>query len=242
VVSATATRLRRPPAAQGLTAPGTRAALQELRLPLDTLRWAPQWLLLPRRRTAAPRTLMLLPGFGAGPSSMALLGGHLRRIGHDVQPWGLGRNNGDVRTLMAALPEHLHALARRSGGPIDLVGWSLGGYLARELARDHPDAVRQVVTLGSPVVGGPRFTTVAAWYRLRGHDLALLEREVAERFDVPLRVPVAAVYSKRDGVVAWQACIDPWSPRVRHIEVAETHLGLGFAPRVLQIVAAELER
>jgi hypothetical protein len=96
--------------------------------------------------------------------------------------------------------------------------------------------------LGSPVVGGPRFTRIAAWYRLRGHDLAQLERQVAERYAKPLRVPVVALYSRRDGVVAWQACIDHWSPRVRHVEVAETHLALGFAPRVLQIVAEELRR
>jgi hypothetical protein len=55
-------------------------------------------------------------------------------------------------------------------------------------------------------------------------------------------VPVTAIYSRRDGVVAWRACIDTWSPRVRHIEVSETHVGPGFAPRVLAIVADEVER
>ncbi len=230
-----------PAAQEAIAAPGARAALQELRLPLDTLRWAPQWLSLLRRRAPAPRTLLLLPGFGAGPRSMGLLGSYLRRIGHEVHDWGLGSNSGDVPALMAALPDRLDRLVQRSGGPVDLVGWSLGGYLARESARDHPASVRKVVTLGSPVIGGPRFTTVAHWYRARGHNLAQLERAVAERFATPLQVPVTAVYSKRDGVVAWQACIDHWSPQVRHIEVSETHLGLGFAPRVLAIVAAELD-
>jgi len=65
---------------------------------------------------------------------------------------------------------------------------------------------------------------------------------VADRYATPLRVPVTAIYSKRDGIVAWQACIDRWSPNVRHIEVSETHVGLGFSPRVLAIVADEVDQ
>ena len=62
-----------------------------------------------------------------------------------------------------------------------------------------------------------------------------------ERYRTPLKVPVTAIYSKRDGVVAWQACIDRWSPKVEHVEVSETHVGLGFAPRVMQIIAEAIE-
>ena len=220
--------------------PGLRGVLNELRLPLDAVRWAPQWLALLRRPEAAPRTVLLLPGFGAGERSMAVLAAHLRRQGHRVSHWGLGRNTGNVRALMAAVRPRVDALAQKAGSAVVLVGWSLGGYVARETAREAPQSVSQVVTLGSPVIGGPRFTAAAAWYRAQGHDLAEVERDVAERFSTPLSVPVTALYSKRDGVVAWQACIDRWSPQVRHIEIAETHLGMGFAPRVLAIVAAEL--
>jgi pimeloyl-ACP methyl ester carboxylesterase len=225
-----------------ITPPGLLGTLQELRLPLDALRWAPQWLRLQRQRTTAPRTVMLLPGFGAGERSMRVLGSYLRGCGHHVHAWGLGRNTGEVPQLLAAMDERLRLLHLQAGRRVVLVGWSLGGYLARELARNQPQAVRKVVTMGSPVIGGPRFTAVAAWYKARGYDLAGMEAEVAARFDVPLRVPVAAVYSKRDGVVAWQACMDHWSPKVRHIEVSETHLGLGFAPQVMTIVAQEVQR
>jgi pimeloyl-ACP methyl ester carboxylesterase len=224
-----------------ITPPGLLGTVQELRLPLDMLRWAPQWLRLQRQPTNTPRTLMLLPGFGAGDRSMRVLGSYLRGCGHDVHDWGLGRNTGQVRKLLAAMDKRLMSLHQQAGSRVVLVGWSLGGYLARELARNQPRAVRKVITLGSPVIGGPRFTAVAAWYKARGYDLSSMEREVAARFDVPLRVPVAAVYSKRDGVVAWQACIDHWSPQVRHIEVSETHLGLGFAPQVMTIVAQEAQ-
>lgn len=224
-----------------IAAPNRLATLQELRLPVDALAWAPSWAALRRRPTASPRTVMLLPGFGASHRSLAVLGGYLRRIGHDAYDWGLGRNTGNVPELLEGLRVRLKALVDRSGGPAWLVGWSLGGYLAREIARDHPELVRKVITLGSPVIGGPRFTATARWYRTQGVALDEIEQAVAARFRVPIRVPVVAIYSKRDGIVAWQACIDRWSPDVRHIEVSETHIGLGFAPKVLGIVAEELD-
>jgi pimeloyl-ACP methyl ester carboxylesterase len=130
----------------------------------------------------------------------------------------------------------------QAGEKIVLVGWSLGGYLAREFAREHPALVRRVVTLGSPVIGGPRYTATARKYAAQGHDLEELERAVASRYATPLSVPVTALYSKRDGIVAWRACIDRWSPEVTHVEVDETHLGLVLSPRTLQIVAREIEQ
>jgi hypothetical protein len=99
-----------------------------------------------------------------------------------------------------------------------------------------------VITLGAPVIGGPRYTATAERYRAQGHDLDELERAVAQRYATPLRVPVTAIYSKRDGIVSWQACVDRWSPDVRHVEVEETHLGLVLSPRVLAIVADAVEQ
>ncbi len=225
--------------------PGTRGSLQELRLPWDTVRWTPDWiqlaLSLRQPPVTDPQAVLLLPGFGAGPRSMQVMASFLRRRGHDVHHWGLGLNTGKAQALLAALRGRIDGVVQKAGRPVVAIGWSLGGYLARELARDEPDSVRQVITLGSPVIGGPRFTAVAGWYRATGHDLAAMEIEIAERFSTPLRAPVTALYSKRDGVVAWQACIDHWSPSVKHIEVSETHLGMGFSPRVLPIIAAELE-
>jgi pimeloyl-ACP methyl ester carboxylesterase len=194
------------------------------------------------RRATEARTAILLPGFGAGPRSMRIMERFLRRRGHRTRDWGLGLNTGDARQSRSKLKRVVDDSIAAHGEPVVLVGWSLGGYIAREYAREHPGEVRRVVTLGSPVIGGPRYTATAEWYRLQGHDLVAMERAVADRYATPLRVPVTAIYSKRDGVVAWQACIDKWSPDVRHIEVSETHVGLGFAPRVLAIVAEEVER
>ena len=173
---------------------------------------------------------------------MRVMEAFLRRRGHRPRDWGLGLNTGDARHFRTKLRRVVEESIAAHGEPVVLVGWSLGGYIAREYAREHPEGIRKIVTLGSPVIGGPRYTATAEWYRSQGHDLAEVERAVKERYATPLRVPVAAIYSKRDGIVAWQACIDRWSPDVRHIEVSETHVGLGFAPRVLAIVADEIER
>jgi alpha/beta hydrolase fold. len=165
----------------------------------------------------------------------------LRRRGHRVRDWGLGRNTGDVRKFRAQLQRIVETSIRsHDGEPVVLVGWSLGGYIAREYAREHAGEVRKIITLGSPVIGGPRYTATAEWYRTQGYDLAQVERTIKDRYATPITVPITAIYSKRDGIVSWQACIDHWSPNVRHIEVNETHLGMGLAPRVLAIVAEEV--
>jgi len=225
-----------------ITPPGRLDALQELRLPMDVLRWVPSWLTMKSGHAEQPRTVILLPGFGAGPRAMRIMESHLRRRGHRARDWGLGVNTGDVKKLRAKLRPIVEASIAEHDEPVVLVGWSLGGYIAREYAREHPGEVRKVVTLGSPVIGGPRYTATAERYRSQGHDLNAIERAIKDRYATPLRVPVTAIYSKRDGIVAWQACVDRWSPQVRHIEVSETHLGLVLAPRVLGIVADEVER
>jgi pimeloyl-ACP methyl ester carboxylesterase len=225
-----------------ITPPGRLDPLQELRLPVDAIGWMPSWFAMKRRRTTRPRSVILLPGFGTGPRALRLMEAVLRRRGHHVRDWGLGTNTGEARKLREALEPIVQSAVDREGGPIVIVGWSLGGFIAREFAREHPAQVCKVVTLGSPVIGGPRYTATARRYREQGYDLDEMERAVASRYATPLRVPVTAIYSKRDGIVAWRACVDKWSPNVRHIEVGETHLGLVLSPRVLSIVADEVEQ
>jgi pimeloyl-ACP methyl ester carboxylesterase len=188
----------------------------------------------------AGEPVIVLPGYGASDASSFVLRSYLRLLGYAVHGWGLGRNTGDVPTLLPRVVDRLDALADRSGQAVRLVGWSLGGYLAREAARERPRAVARVVTLGSPVVGGPKYTVVGRYYSARGYDLDEIEAAVAARNRTPLTVPVTAVYSRSDGVVAWRACIDPVSGDVEHVEVTATHLGLGFSPDVYRIVADRL--
>lgn len=182
--------------------------------------------------------VLVWPGFGANNASTAMLRQYLRRLGYRVEGSPVSRISTDVLDTKEHLQQDL--VSRFASEPVTLIGWSLGGVLAREVARDCPEHVRQVITLGSPVIGGPKYTAVAGAFAHDEDALDEIERQAEARFAKPLTVPVTALYSKSDGVVAWQACIDERSPSVEHIEVATTHLGFAFDAQVLQIIAERL--
>lgn len=230
------------PESEPLRAPERSALLRE---PLGLIE--PLRLLLRNRRLrnmprGDGRIVMLVPGFGTTDHWLAPLGAYLRWLGYRVEGWGLGRNTGRVPQLVPKMVERIDGLAADHDDGIALVGWSLGGYLAREAARERQALVRRVVTFGSPVIGGPKYTTTARYYKKNGFDLDEIEARVTERDEVPLRIPVTAIYSRRDGIVAWRACIDHVNPDVEHIEIKATHLGMGLSPEVFEIVAERLAR
>ena len=184
--------------------------------------------------------VMVVPGFSASDSSTGVLRNYLRYLGYTVSGWGLGTNRGNVPELLEQLTQRVADYAQEQNSPVRLIGWSLGGYISREIARDRPDLVDRVITLGSPVIGGPKYTAVAPFYRQMGFDVEEIAREVEARYDQPLEVPVTAIYSRGDGVVAWKACVDARSPNMKHVEVSGSHLSLGFSPGVLRIIAKRL--
>ena len=184
--------------------------------------------------------VMVLPGLGASNLSTTLLRGYLSWLGYNVRGWQQGRNHGGVAELLPEVAAEVRSFRVDSGSKINIVGWSLGGVLAREVARDNPDLVSQVVTMGSPVVGGPKYTSMGARYARRGVDLDDIEATIAARESNPIRVPVTSIYSKRDGIVGWQASIDKYTAGADHFEVSATHLGLGISPEVFKIVARKL--
>ncbi len=177
---------------------------------------------------------------GVGDLSTATLRRFLRRRGFHVFKWRLGRQRPEVWQTMPRALARLQAIAAETGQPVGLVGWSLGGIVARELARLRPDLVSRVVTLGSPVVGGLRHTAIAGLFRVQGWDLAEVERLVAAADRAPIRVPVTAIFSRRDGIVAWQACLDRATEQVEHLEATSCHWGLGLDPDVLDAIAERL--
>jgi hypothetical protein len=192
---------------------------------------------LRRQPRGAGDPVLLLPGFRSGPAVMEPLRRYLRWLGHDAHGWGLGINGGDVEALVPRVVTEVAATADRSGRPVGLVGWSLGGVIAREVARERPDVVARVVTYGTPVVGGPKYTIAASAYpRSEVERIAAAVEEANRR---PITVPVTAIWTRRDGVVSWRACIDT-SPQVRNVEVDSTHLGLGVDPDVWTVVAQSL--
>ena len=188
-------------------------------------------------------SVVVLPGFGADDRSTWPLRAYLSRLGYRVRGWGLGRNDRDVPETAIRMGEVLGEMAAHQGDAVSLVGWSLGGYIAREVARDRPEAIRQVITFGSPVIGGPKYTTAAVLASRRGWDLDGIAAAVAERKRVPLEVPITAIYSRRDGVVDWRACVDDeGGGPIEHVEVRATHVGLGFSAEVYRLVAQRLAR
>lgn len=185
--------------------------------------------------------VVVFPGFGTSDLSTQVLRTFLRLLGYDVRAWGLGRNHGDVPALTPRVADLVAEIAEEQATPVHAIGWSLGGVLAREAARERPDAVRSVVTFGTPVVGGAKYTAVGRRYAEDGVDLDAIELRIAAReAELPIDVPITAIYSRSDAVVAWGACIDRTNPHVEHVEVRGTHSGLGFSPEVYEIIATRL--
>jgi hypothetical protein len=198
-------------------------------------------------QATAPRgrgeSVMVVPGVATDDGWTAKLRAFLDDLDYDTVGWGLGRNRGNVPKLIPQLIEQTERVARERGQALRLVGWSLGGYLSREVARERPELVERVITLGAPIVGGPSYTASAPGYVRKGWDLDEIKKAVLKRERNPIEVPIFAVYSRSDGVVAWRACIDRFeNPMVEHHEVRASHLGMVNSPRVFRLVAELLAR
>ena len=215
--------------------------LSESRALLELPRLALRSPELARRPRGGGRPVVVYPGYGTSDASTAPLRAYLRGLGYDVHGWNLGRNRGDMHGVITPVLDQVRALARDHAQRVALVGWSLGGVIAREVAREHPELVARVITFGTPVVGGPKYTAVADAYREQGVDLDQLERDLAAlETERPIRVPVTAIYSAEDRIVAWQACLDTTSADVEHVELRGTHTGLGINPDLYRVVADRL--
>lgn len=197
---------------------------------------------------SAPRgdghPVLVLPGLLAGDPSTAALRGILRKLGYDARPWGLGRNRGP-RAIGAhgeRLEARVEALFEETGRTVSLVGWSLGGVFARLLARRLPGRIRQVITLGSPFVDGGDATNAGKVFELasgtKRNDSA--NRAMLAELSGPSRIPSSAIYSRSDGICAWQVCREDSDAQRESIEVYGSHCGLGVNPSVIYAVADRL--
>lgn len=177
----------------------------------------------------------VLPGYQTGDWSTVAIRAYLSGLGYQTKGWGLGTNQGDISRSADAVADLVRADAESFARPVRLVGWSLGGTISREVARRVPGVVQQVVTLGSPVVGPSASTSEARNYFEQGWDTAA--RNNAARGQRAPQVPVAALFSKSDKVVSWQACLDPDpGSGTEHIEVTGAHFELGVSAPVLRLV------
>lgn len=199
---------------------------------------------LPMLRMTVPRgrgPVMVLPGFMTDDSSTWLLRRFLASVGYTVAPWELGVNRGPMLSYLPILIERLAAWSEELDARPSLVGWSRGGTLSREIARERPDLVRSIVTMGSPVRGGVSGTSIGRMVaRQTGLTAAQINTMLRDRQRRPITTPITALYSKTDGVVAWQACVDELNPQVTHKVVSGSHMGLGFNAAVYRLTAQAL--
>ena len=226
--------------------PSALLALTEL--PRAIAEWGTLAVSMGSLLATAPRgdghPVLVLPGFMTSDTSTRVLRRFLRMLGYDAHTWNLGRNLGTraIGQEGEHLIERLREIHEATGQRVSLVGWSLGGVMARLLARKAPDAIRQVVTLGSPFAGSPRATNVWRLYELMSGSKIDDPNHRAHLAEVAARPDVActAIYTKGDGVVAWQNCREEDSATSENIEVYGSHVGLGVNPAVLYAVADRL--
>ena len=199
-----------------------------------------------RRRLVrrAPRgdghPVLVMPGFLAPEFSTSPLRNFLRSLCYDARSSHLGFNLGPSAKVSETLQRRLFHLTERHGRKVSLVGWSLGGIYARELARAHPQLVRAVITMGTPFADISA-THAARFIPLRPDGKPLHEaHELRAALRRPLEVPTTSIYSRSDGIVHWQGCLQEEGSERENVEVRCSHTGMGFHAEVLAVVADRL--
>jgi len=189
-----------------------------------------------------PQPVMLLPGFGASPARMKRMADALASAGHSVHDWGLGLNLGPTPDNFAFLMRRVGSLVRVYGEPVALIGWSLGGLFAREIARRQPGNVGRVITMGTPFSGHMRANNAwRAYHLIAGHAVEEPPIKDCNFRDKP-PVPTIALWSPRDGVIHPRSACGWPGERDRAVSMRCTHLGFPSDPAVLAEVLHQLDR
>lgn len=185
--------------------------------------------------------VLALPGFLASDLSMAPMRRYLRELGYDAHAWNMGRNLGGVYSKRRALRDLLTSIFEQTGRKVSIVGWSLGGVYARDLALQSPGMVRSVITLGSPFANDIRATNATRLYELVSGEGVDDIPGLREAIGGDLPVPATSIYSRTDGIVNWRTSLLRPSATAENIEVyLASHIGLGVNPAALWAVANRL--
>jgi pimeloyl-ACP methyl ester carboxylesterase len=238
------TQIDDPPDADAAVAPSLWLRSREWRSALEYVVTRLSGDLIARWPHGDGHHVLVIPGFLAGGESTRVLRDVLRRLGYQPHDWRLGYNLGYRPSMTGQLPARLHELRERGDGKrVSIIGWSAGGIYARELARAFPDDVRMVITMGSPFRGNPHASHAWRLWRLLnpGDKAAEIQTAAARnKREQPLAVPTTCIYSKSDGIVAWECCTSLPAPRTENVEVHSSHLGYGHSVETLYVIADRL--
>ncbi len=181
--------------------------------------------------------VLILPGLGANDFTTRPLRRFLDRLGYATHPWGQGFNFGPREGVIERCTDDVRRLFKSGAQPVSLIGWSLGGIYARELAKQLPDHVRCVVTLGTPFTGHPRATNAWRMFELLSGQSMKDTSSIIEQLRKEPPVPTTSIWSRSDGIVSWRCSVVEPSPQAENIAVQASHLGLGFNPLALCAIA-----
>lgn len=192
-------------------------------------------------RAQRPQTVILFPGFGHGDARMSYMAQRLEEAGHTVKSWGQGRNWGVAEATLDALEERLSEVCAKTGGPVALVGWSLGGLYARELAKLHPEQITKVITMGSPFSGSRRSNNIWRLYSVITGE-SVDEPGIDTDTSVKPPVETVAFWSPNDGAIGPRSAAGKPDERDRAIGLRCTHSGFTYDPQAILAVLRELDR
>ena len=228
-------------------------ALGEFRVPLEaSIYWlgalTHPW---PRVSPRNAQVVMLIPGFMAGDMTLAPLANFCRWLGHRALYAGILSNSECPRETMRKLNARLALAYEKFEQPIVVIGQSLGGVYAREIAREQPEMVERVISLGSPLRTPRNAANLAVQAvarsiaAIRGKADGCLSEScecgLMLSDDSPPEVPTTHIYSRTDGVVHWESCVDlSGAPTVENVEVMGSHVGMGLNPDVYRVIADRL--
>jgi pimeloyl-ACP methyl ester carboxylesterase len=228
-----------PPAAPGLKPPSALMLMLEGRAPMEfaALIAAAPW--LSRLPFGDGHPVLVFPGLCAGDFTTMPLRRFLRARGYAPYAWDQGLNLGPRHGVLEGCMRRAQSLYERHQRPVSLLGWSLGGVYAREVAKELAQRTRCVITLGAPFAGHPRATNAWRFYELL-NGKAVNDRALIEQVRKAPPVPTTSIYSRTDGVVAWQCSINDDAEHTENIEISASHFGMGMNPLALYAVVDRL--
>jgi len=186
-------------------------------------------------------SVLVLPGFLASDRSTKPMRNLLASLGYDAHGWDMGRNIRIDNARETQMNDLLHRIHDQSGRKVSIIGWSLGGVFAREIAKNAPDKVRQVISLGSPISNDRGHTNARRLFeRLNGQEPEPLQQGRFRNLDEAPPVPTTSILTKTDGIVAWRGSVQKPGPQTDNIEVLASHCGLGVNPMVMYAIADRL--